>query len=267
MEVTADLPSDELQRECNNYMSSFINISQSKIEEVERNTRGQSFSPTWVEERKRRVTSSAFGDIMSRNTKSNVTPIVKRLLYTSFGGNKYTRRGLQQEGVTIKEYVQRKKEEGKDVQVSTSGLVIDQENSFLACSPDGIVQEDGQKGLIEIKNLLQTSQMSLQTAAKKGNFCLELKEDKLFLKNTHKFYFQCQGLLNICNVNWLDFIVRRTEPYQIFIQRIERDNNLWRNAMVPKLQAFYNKCILPELCSPRFKTTTGIREPEKPWVS
>ena len=116
-----------------------------------------------------------------------------------------------------------------------------------------------------MKNLLQNNQQTFQDATKKPTFCLEVMDGKLRLKRNHAYYFQCQGQLNICNAPWVDFVVRRTNPYQIHIERIFRDETLW-NSMLPKLESFYKKCLLPELASPRIKTSTGIREPELPWV-
>ena len=77
----------------------------------------------------------------------------------------------------------------------------------------------------------------------------------------HNYFYQCQGLLNICNRDWIDFIVRTLNPHQIFIQRIQRDQHLWENIMLPKLQAFYFNALLPELASPRDGKCPGIREP------
>ncbi|CAC5417646.1 unnamed protein product [Mytilus coruscus] len=43
--------------------------------------------------------------------------------------------------------------------------------------------------------------------------------------------------------------------------RIHRNASLWENTLLPKLQSFYNKVILPELASPREGKSPGIREP------
>lgn len=67
-------------------------------------------------------------------------------------------------------------------------------------------------------------------------------------------------------MDWCDFVVRRTNPYDIYIERITRDEKLWTSEMLPKLECFYMKVILPELALPRYGTYTGIRQPEKPWV-
>jgi len=56
-------------------------------------------------------------------------------------------------------------------------------------------------------------------------------------------------------------VVRTLNPHQIFIERIHRDNGFWDNSMLPKLESFYNKVLLPELASPREGQSPGIREP------
>jgi hypothetical protein len=61
-----------------------------------------------------------------------------------------------------------------------------------------------------------------------------------WIEPNHNYFYQCQGLLNICNKDWIDFIVRTLNPHQIFIQRIQRDQNLWENIMLPKYLPF--KC-------------------------
>ncbi|KAK3101484.1 hypothetical protein FSP39_003938 [Pinctada imbricata] len=188
-------------------------------------------------------------------------------MYSKFSGNKYTRKGIQSEGVTIKEYTRLKSKDDITVTVKPSGLIIDENHKFLAASPDGVVEEDESTGLLEIKNLLQNNQASFEEAARKSTFCLESNKGKLTLKRNHNYYYQCQGQLNICQIEWLDFIVRRTNPYEIHVERIYRDKKLWDDFMVPKLTAFYHNCMLPELASPRKNTLQGIREPSKPWYT
>ena len=39
----------------------------------------------------------------------------------------------------------------------------------------------------------------------------------------HKFYYQCRGQLNISGYDWLNVVVRGTNPYHIYIERIRRD--------------------------------------------
>jgi hypothetical protein len=133
----------------------------------------------------------------------------------------------------------------------------------MAASPDGVVVplDEGEQGLLEIKNLLQADKRSFEEAARdKKDFCLSLNSGQLHLKNEHPYFYQVHGLLNVCKMPWLDFVVRRTNPHQMHVERIHRDIVLWER-MLPKLKAFYVKCLLPELASPREGKHPGIREP------
>ena len=98
--------------------------------------------------------------------------------------------------------------------------MLHKQHNYLAASHDGIVSNDGDEGLIEIKNVLKNKRISLNEAA---------KNRVLVLKPTHIYFYQCQGALNICAKLWLDFVVRTTNPHQMFIQIIVRDQELWKN--------------------------------------
>ncbi|KAJ8311098.1 hypothetical protein KUTeg_011348 [Tegillarca granosa] len=149
------------------------------------------------------------------------------MLYFTFNGNQHTRRGIQEEAMTIREYKLLKNSEG-------------------------------------ITNLLHSKPINLTEASKDKvvkDFCLEYVEHKniLQLKRTHS-YFQIQGQLNVLKLPWLDFVLSTLNPYQLHVERIVREENLW-NKMVPKLSAFYHKALLPELAAPRLNTLSGIRKP------
>jgi hypothetical protein len=58
------------------------------------------------------------------------------------------------------------------------------------------------------------------------------------------YYYKCQGLLNVCDINWLNFVVRTVDPYQLHIERICRDQDMWDSTMFPKLKSFYDRCLL-----------------------
>ena len=204
---------------------------------------------------------------MSRKVSTRVAPLVQKMLYPTFKGTIFTSHGLAMESVTIKEYELKKAE---NVYVQKSGMVICEKYPELAASPDGVVvnKETGESGLVELKNLLHNKPISLQEAAKQqASFCLRItNEHTLKLKENHKYYYQCQGLLHICDKEWIDLVVRTERPNQLHIERIQKDNSLWENCMLPKLLAFYNQCLLPELAAPRYKKYPGIREPQTAWV-
>ena len=95
------------------------------------------------------------------------------------------------------------------------------------------------------------------------NFCLQERNNKLQLKRNHEIYYQIQGQLNIFEKEWC---LRRTNPYDIYIERIHRDRKLWEKEMLPKFEQFYLKFLLSELALPRYGTYSGIRQPLAPWV-
>ncbi|KAJ8304278.1 hypothetical protein KUTeg_017861 [Tegillarca granosa] len=184
-------------------MEIHIDLSDEKIKAIQSVTKKQSATSVWNEERKMSITTSNFRAIVRRNPKIKVEKLVKRLLYPTFKGNSYTRKGLNAETMTIKEYELRKQEEKDPVTVEGVGLVIDKDEKYLEASPDGII------------NLYQ--------AAHGKEFCLELVNNELHLKKSRDYFFQVQGQLNICNMAWVDFVVRTEKPYQLHIERIKKD--------------------------------------------
>ena len=270
LDDSEDVPTSVLQRKMKDYYEANVCKNEDDIKKIEHDTRQQSLSKKWKDERKKRLTSSIFGEVVSRSVNNNNPALVNRLLYTDFKGNKFTRKGLQQESVTIQEYTNKMKAEGQECNVENSGLVICSSHPCLAASTDGIVNlSDGTKGLIEVKNLLQNNQLLIKEAvSKQSNFCLcKTSDGSIQLKRKHKYFFQVQGQLNVFNLEWCDFVVRRTDPYDIFIERIKRDIKLWVEIMRPKLITFYFNHMLPELASPRLGTVSGIRKASVPWVS
>ncbi|XP_062575148.1 uncharacterized protein LOC134237079 isoform X2 [Saccostrea cucullata] len=261
-EVCEDVTDSELVAKKQEFLTKHVLVSSTQIHQIQNSTLQQSTSGLWHLERTKRITASNFGKVFRRKPSIPVNKLVHSLLYSNFKGNRHTRNGLLQERSTIEEYKLKKAEENENVTVQESGLVIDHNHNFLAGSPDGIVYTaNGEKGLIEIKNLIHNKPLNLFEAADKiTSFCLQNRNGKLFLKENHDYYYQCQGLMNICGTDWIDFVVRTLNPYHLFVQRIPRNEQLW-NMMLPKLKAFYDKAILPELACPRDGKSPGIREP------
>jgi hypothetical protein len=269
LDVTADLPEVELKAAIAKYTGQHFQLSNAEIKTMEYDTREQSSSGLWRTEHKKHLTSSVFGEIVKRRKTTRCALLVKRIIYPSFKGNTFTRHGLASEAVTIKEYELKKAEEGHHVTVQNTGLVIDPTHQCLAASPDGVVTNHTLKstGMIEIKNLLKDKPLTLLEGTKcVKDFCLESTPSGLRLKPTHKYYYQCQGLLNIAHKDGLDFVVRSERPYQIHIESIRRDKVLWEK-ILPKLLGFHSQCMLPELAAPRCNLCPGIREPKESWVS
>ncbi len=262
----SDISKSELETKCKDFYEKTVKVTAKDVSLIEKRTRLQSSCGVWRKEKACRLTSSNFGYVVRRNPKIAATTLIRKLLYSKFKGNRNTDHGLKEEPATKIDYETLKsKETGKNVIVKQCGLYVCEENPFLGSSPDGIVTEDGKSvGLIEMKNVLRNKTITFekQAAKKKSTFCLKLDEHgKLYLNPKHEYFYQIQGQMNICDFEWVDFVVRSVCPYQIHIQRVYRDRPLWNDTMLPKLKAFYFKAMLPELAAPRQGKLPGIREP------
>ena len=266
LDDTPDVSKEKLAELCAAFLNKNIRKNEDEIQAIENASVEQCNSDIWKKERHIRLTSSNFGKIMSRRLNNVSTSLAQRMLYSKFKGNIHTIRGLAQEKHTIIEY-----ENKYNVQVKTTGFRICKLYPSLGASTDGLVHDkttENEHGLLEIKNFLQTNTLLIKDAARKiKNFCLEERQNKLHLKTSHEIYYQIQGQLNIFEKEWCDFVLRRTNPYDIHVERIYKDSSLWENEMVPKLEQFYQKFLLPELALPRYGTYSGIRKPAAPWVS
>ena len=67
---------------------------------------------------------------------------------------------------------------------------------------------------------------------------MKMTPDGIKLKETCTYFYQCQGVLNLTNLEWIDFVVYTTK--ELFVQHIEGDI-LWIVKMLPKLMPFYVK--------------------------
>ena len=154
--------------------------------------------------------------------------------------------GVENEANTIKKYIARYSVL-ENLQVEQCGLVINPAIPWLGCSPDGILaQENVPVGCIEVKCPYSKRGITIENAVKDKSFFLQPFGKGIQLKRRHAYYFQCQGLVNILNLPWIDFIVYTEED--LHVERIHRDVDLWKTVMLPELTSFYCNYIFPEIC-------------------
>ena len=151
--------------------------------------------------------------------------------------------GIDNEDVAITQYM----EIINDAEVKKCGLVVSPRWPWLGCSPDGIILKSSiPVRCIEVKCPYSKRDMKLAEASVSDKtFFLKSVEGKLTLKRNHMYFYQCQGVLNILGLSWIDFIVYT--PKDIRIERIQVDKNLWQSRMFPELTKFYTAYILPNL--------------------
>ena len=103
------------------------------------------------------------------------------------------------------------KAKGSSVILTHSGLVIDADRGWLACSPDDLVQDNSsiadKYGLVEYKCPYSAQDTTVEEACTKKDFMANMKEGRVELKRTHKYYYQVQGQMAICRRTWCDFVI------------------------------------------------------------
>ena len=127
-----------------NFISSLY-VSEEKINEIERNTRGQANCEQWKTERKYRFTASMFGVISHQ--KRNHATFSSNLMYPKDIESIYTAHGVKYEGTAIHEYLCYMNSTKKPIEVYKCGFIVYKKDPILGCSPDGKVIVQGQLNL------------------------------------------------------------------------------------------------------------------------
>ena len=176
--------------------------------------------------------------------------------------------GKTHEDDARKAYLEYMAATGCTVSTVQSGLVIDRRDSCLACIPDDItILPSGEQGLVDYKCPYKAGKERLtpqQAAVQYKDFCStpdSIDEHKLVLKQTHPYYYQIQGSLDITGKQWCHFVI--WTPSGISVETIERDVDFWEPSRTIIVE-FYRCAILPELVVPRFPTGQAIHEPFLP---
>lgn len=262
-EDTSPATLDQLKK---SYFEAQVVVTEEQIKEIEIVTRDQTRSKHWKEERKKRLTASRVGAVAKMKKKTKRANKVKDLLHSTFRGNEATRYGMLMEDTARTEYISYQRQNWHpEVSTANCGLFVSYENPWLAATPDGIVtdpSEPSPSGLLEIKNPYQKRSMTLEEACNSGSsfFLKENNKNGMTtyqLKTKHDYFFQVQCQMYCTGIEWCDFVVR-TEK-ELHIERIYRDRSWW-DQQLPKLKAFYEGSLLPELACPRFGKGP-IREP------
>ena len=60
---------------------------------------------------------------------------------------------------------------------------------------------------------------------------------------------------------WCDFVIFTTKG--ISVERIVYDEHYWQNILLPKLEAFFDNCLGPEIVSPLHTLGLPIRDLSK----
>lgn len=223
-------------------------ITVDEAKEICLSTMRQSQDLRWYVERSKRITTSVFGKVINRRKSVHPTSLVKSITEKTMPNTSRIpaslKWGLDNEKNAPEKYLEclEKKE---NVEIKNIGLVVSPKWPFLGCSADGIVLENGVPiGCIEIKWPYSKKDMMLADAAKGDKaFFLKLTDRGLELKRNHLYYYQCQGVVNLLGLSWIDFVVYTN--VDAYVERILRHETTWEKKMLPELTSFFFSFILP----------------------
>ena len=217
-------------------------VLRTKAIAIERRTQSQGSCPLWHELRKSTLTASRFHRVVIRKAFSQdfANDLMKEqnLPYVSAIAH-----GREKEDIAREEYVSVCHELGKkDLEVQQCGLVLHPVYEYLGASPDGQVYDPSSAhthGLLEIKcpAAAFAKDLTPEEACEDPSFFCELVEQKVCLKDTHRYFTQVQGQLAVTGLPWCDFVVW-TGPGRMSCERIFFDEALWKETLLPPLLSF-----------------------------
>ena len=233
------------------------NLTPSALGELPK-TKGQSQSESWRSERWVRLTASTASDALkigklinegAQNAVIRANKYITHHLWRLEGDLQTTwmKFGLDSEPKAITKYENQTKKN-----VTSSGLWVNPKYPFLACSPDGIVEEDG---IIEIKSLKLFKDYEIEKIIKDGSTvvskdildrqCFVIKDGKCVLKESHSYYHQIQLQLMVTERTYCDFVLYAANG-PVSIERIERDESMM-SEILKHVSTLWFQVIAPEV--------------------
>jgi hypothetical protein len=234
------------------------NLQPSKLMEMP-GTREQSASEEWYSQRFRRLTASKcknacnIGKLVCNEApeaavrahkfiESNVWKIGNTSGFQTY----WMKYGIESEPQAVKKY-----EEQTNAKVCQTGLWVNPKFPFLACSPDGLVNDNG---LVEIKSLKVFKNNSIEDITSgtvvlpketMKRQCFTIEDGKCVLRENHAYYYQVQMQLLVTERDFCDFILYAEEG-EVSIERIFRNESLI-NEIQNSLTALWFRVLAPEI--------------------
>lgn len=207
----------------------------SEIEEI---TRGQCKNNNWHVLRKGILTSSTFHQICC---STDITKTAQSLIKPGLDESRLPLAisfGRMYESKARNMFLKAHRFKHRHCSVDVPGLILSEDGLFpgLACSPDGIVtcKICGQF-LIEIKCSFKYKCFHPNNALKLSGICIE-KDGDIFLKKSHKYYYQILGQMAMTGITKA-FLVLYTHK-GIATVSVDFDKDVW-DSVRNKLISFY----------------------------
>ena len=235
-EVLTDiLDTSLLADEQTQFVKTHLDINLEAAIIIEKNSLEQSNSCLWYEERSKRLTASNFGAVINRRKGIYPASLLKKVLPSNTNrllNSEACQWGKTYESVAISMY-----EKKFNREITNCGLVVNPKWPWLGCSPDGITFNNEKLQCIEVKCPFSKREMTIQEACEDKTFFLQIIEGKPKLKEKHVYFYQCQGVMAVTEVEELDFIVFTKKEIHVETIKFQKEN--WNNKLLKELTTFY----------------------------
>ena len=244
-------------RQCCTEIFGNLNVTEEEAKFLESSTKAQSNSTIWHQYRKGRITASYFCDVSKYTWEKYPLSLVKSIMqYYAVSENVPALKwGKEHEDDARKEYILYMESRHTHFEVKSSGLVINPSYPYLGASPDGVVSCDCcGTGVLEIKctykyrNEVPTCDDAL---CDRSYFLKEFETGTIRLSPLHKYYYQVQAQMSICNTSYCDFVCWTTKG--IFVERLTKDEN-FVTSKLPRFKRFFCEYLLPEILTRKLES-------------
>ncbi|XP_068673794.1 uncharacterized protein [Montipora foliosa] len=230
-----------------------IMLSDEDIKVVEQDTREQAKGPGFFRHRAGRIGASVSGAVYHSNIAQPSQSLIKSVCYPHLYkvNSKAIRHGCKYEEYAIKAYKTHMEKRHVNFQVLRCGLFINKQYPFLHATPDFLTSCDCcGLGCGEVKCPICIQDGDFDKYVQEKSSCLEKVDGTFMLKRKHNYYFQVQQqLFTLPERKFNDFVVCAIDSDKnahLVIERIYPDPE-HSNTVLPKLEAFWRICILPEI--------------------
>ena len=242
---TASLDGSESEQDIVNKFLEAIPLNETEVSQIERETKAQSDSFSWIRHRKGWITASNFKDVCTKvdslaksrgSVKPPTTPLVSKLVlgWQNIDHIPSVRWGKEKENEAYNEFYARTLSQHQNCKLTKSGLCVfkDLDKPYIGASPDGIMACSccGTTAL-EIKCPYSIWDLCVSEAWEQTDF-LEQRDGVIQLKRSHKYFFQVTGVMAAKSLSKLYFVVCTTK--ELHVELIHFDDSFWDN-IIPKL--------------------------------
>ena len=244
----SNLSAVELREACQHTFDHTLTISSEEAAYLEESTRLQSQSPLWFHHRVGRITASNFKRVKQTSISNPSSSLIKKLMQeTKVDSSKVPALhwGIMNEDKARKEYLDFVKEHHNKLEYFDSGLHVNPSFPHLGATPDGVITCDCcGKGLIEIKCPYKYRNKHPHDLSDPSFYVQKDKDGEFHLCENHEYYYQVQGQLAVCGMEYCDFIC--WTPCGMHYERILSDPVFFDN-LKPILDNFFVSVLLPRL--------------------